>query len=188
MPVRKISRPTGRPSNNQRLVEAALIGIADDFASWLTENRRVASGDSKNFNIKLTKRGANQNTSLPNIQGELLGVDYLEYALFGRGQGRNPPWQKILRWMRQRGIRGRTLRGNFRNDTEAAKAIAVAIGRAGTRALRMSPVVQDTIIGRNTREAVREFTPLMAQDSARELAEGFVMDVSDLKNIKATIL
>ena len=177
----KIRRPSGRPSAIQKTVEAALVNIAESLIDWQRSHNRVASGVSQSWRIRLNRVGREKPAA---VAGELTGVIYINYALFGRGAGKQPRVSAILRWMRQRGIKGKDLKsGRFKNNTAAATAIAISIGKYGTKSLKLSETLQESIFSNSTDEAVEQYLPELADETAQALVDQFNDSIGDLKNI-----
>jgi hypothetical protein len=177
----RIRRQAGRPSALQSLIEEALYNVAEDLIQWQRTNNRVASGRSQDWRI-ITQRFGNNKPK--DIFGELIGVRYVNYALFGRGAGVAPRAAVIARWMRQRGIKARDIQsGRFKDIEQAAHAIAYSIGKFGTQAIALSEPLQDAILTENINNSIDKYLPEMAEETADQLTESFVANLGDLKNI-----
>ena len=175
----QVKRPVGRPSNVQRLTEAALSSIAEDLIAWQKTNKRVATGESQNWTVQLTRKGKAEEGIGVNIEGQLLGVDYINFALFGRPPGGFPPVAVILRWMKVRNIKG---------GLRFARAIAWGIHLHGTRALKLSDSLRDAIFKRSTTEAIAEFLPKVAEDSAKLLVDRFTDAIDDFRHVQVNVI
>ncbi len=166
------------------MLEAALVGVANDLIKWQKSNNRVATGRSQNWLITLRRIGSNKPKD---ILANLIGVGYINYALFGRGAGKRPTWQVIVKWMRDRGIDGRDVQsGRFRTRLEAAKAIAVQIGRIGTVSIKLKEVMLDLFYRQNLQEAIKTFTPQITDETAKLLADDFVNKAAGLNNFQVS--
>ena len=180
----KVKRLRGRPSAFQRLLEFALVGVATDIIKWQKKEKRIATGKSQNWLITLKRIGSNKPKD---ILANLIGVKYINYALFGRAKGKRPKWQIILEWMRIRGISGRDVQsGRFRTRLEAAKAIAVQIGEIGTVSASIGQVMLDLFYKQNLKEAITKFTPKITEETEKLLANQFVADNVNLKNFQVS--
>ena len=180
----KVKRLRGRPSAFQRLLEFALVGVATDIIKWQKKEKRVATGKSQDWLITLKRIGSNKPKD---ILANLIGVKYINYALFGRGKGKLPEWQIILEWMRIRGISGRDVQsGRFRTRLEAAKAIAFQIGEIGTKATSIGQAMLDLFYKQNLKEAIAKFTPKITEETEKLLANQFVADNVNLKNFQVS--
>jgi hypothetical protein len=177
----RIRRQAGRPSALQSLIEEALYDVAEDLIAWQQNNNRVATGRSQDWRIVTNRIG---NNKPKDIVGQLIGVRYINYALFGRGAGEQPRAAIIARWMRQRGIKARDIQsGRFKTIEQAANAIAYSIGKFGTKAIALSEPLQDAILTENIDNSIDKYLPDMADETADQLTESFVNNVGDLKNI-----
>ena len=181
----KVKRLRGRPSAFQRLLEFALVGVATDIIKWQKKEKRVATGKSQDWLITLKRIGSNKPKD---ILANLIGVKYINYALFGRGKGKLPEWQIILKWMRVRGIAARDVQsGRFRSNIVAsAKAIARQIGDSGTKATSIGQVMLDLFYKQNLKEAIAKFTPKITEETEKLLANQFVADNVNLKNFQVS--
>ena len=180
----QIKRPVGRPSFVQQMTEQALENIALDFIAWLEDNTRVASGESLEWSVILKRQGKKQDTGIgQTIEGRLLGVDYIDFAFFGRPPGKFPPISVIIQWINDRGLRpedGRTVR-------QTAHAIARQIGIRGTSAIKMSQQFQRLVYKDRTEQAAEDFAPKVAEQSLEDLVQGFVDRTASLKNITINV-
>jgi len=116
---------SGKPTNWQRNIAEMLKTIAVDVQSLLWDNHRVASGGAVNsFEIQVKD----------NVFS-FLAVDYIEYALFGRGPGKPPPAHKIASWVLIKGIEppGRMTFEQY------VYAIVTNIGKFGTLPTGIEP-------------------------------------------------
>ena len=180
----KVKRLRGRPSAFQRLLEFALVGVATDIIKWQKKEKRIATGKSQDWLITLKRIGSNKPKD---ILANLIGVKYINYALFGRAKGKRPEWQIISAWMRIRGISGRSVQsGRFRTRLEAAKAIAFQIGDIGTKATSIGQVMLDLFYKQNLKEAITKFTPKITEETEKLLANQFVADNVNLKNFQVS--
>ncbi|GAG15208.1 unnamed protein product, partial [marine sediment metagenome] len=119
------------------------------------------------------------------IQGNLTGVGYANYALFGRRpSAKGPRVEDILNWMRQRGLSAKDF--GMRRDKDAAYVIAFNIGAGGTKAKRMGVKVQDAIYSKNLDKAIEKWVPEIAAETADTLIDGFIEAIGDVKNIQVT--
>ena len=184
MPI-KVKRLPGRPSAFQRLLEFALVGVATDIIKWQKSNSRVATGRSQNWLITLKRFGSNKPKD---ILANLIGVKYINYALFGRGPGAQPGWQVILEWMQVRGIAARDVQsGRFRSDIVAsAKAISRQIAAIGTTSLSIGQAMLDLFYSQNLKEAIAKFVPKITEETAKRLADAFVAENVNLKNFQVS--
>lgn len=181
----RVRRKAGRPSNIQRLIEGSLTGVAKDLIAWQDANGRTSTGRSKQWLIILNRYG---NQKPADISGELIGVPYINYALFGRGKslGGSPPLTPaiIMRWLKARGIRGRDFKtGKYIKDLEFARKIVASISKYGTKALQLSPDLQFNIYTRNLRKNIDLYAPKIAEETAAALVKGFANSFDNLKNI-----
>jgi len=180
----KVKRLRGRPSGLQRLLEAALTGVATDIIKWQKAEKRNATGKSKNWLINLKRFG---NNKPKDIQATLIGVNYINYAIFGRGKGAEPGWQRIFKWMRVRGIAARDVAsGRFNTRLGAAKAISRQIGRIGTQAKNLTVAMVDLFYTQNLKEAINIYTPEITEETAKQLANDFVDSTAGLNNFQVT--
>jgi len=177
----QVKRKPGRPSHMQRLLEQALKGVAKDLIAWQkrVSPSRVATGKSQNWTILLRPFG---NNKPKDIKASLVGVSYINYALFGRRAGKQPPIDKIMAWMRIRGIQptgNHTLR-------DAAWFIAKQIGEMGTRSLKLKDDVVDFFYSRNIQIAIDNHLPNITDETAQALVDDFVDKSKGFKNFKVT--
>ena len=184
MPVR-IKKPIGRPSFVQLIITDALAAVGEGFIDWQKAHRRVASGRSQNWVVLIERVG---NLTPKDISGSLIGVPYINFALFGRKPGRKPPWTEIFKWLKIRGIRAGNIFGQFtrRTDKQLAHAIATDIGKYGTKALAMSETFSNALYTDSINKAIDKHLPDLALSEASDLVDSFVMSLENVDNIEVT--
>ena len=90
---------SGRPTDYQRAVAGFLNDIAAEMVEFLVVNKRVATGAAVNsFEVDVTETRKDQ------MKAELSAVNYINFALNGRGAGAMPPVDAIARWIEVKGI------------------------------------------------------------------------------------
>ena len=175
----QIKRPVGRPSFVQLMTEQALASIAEGLIAWQKTNKRSATGESQNWTVAIKRKGKTGEGIGPNIEGRLLGVEYINFALFGREPGGFPPVEVILRWMRVRNIKG---------GIRFARARAWGIHLHGTRALKLSDSVREAIFDQSVTNAINEFAPKVAEDSAKLLVDRFIGATDNFRNVQVNVI
>ena len=141
----------------------------------LNVDRTVASGrtrDSIEGKMKATESEIKYEISSRSVPGESFSV--LEAISSGRRPGKQPPYQAIMYWMEQKGVRARSKGGKFKKNTQsnlksAAFGIAQAIGRKGT-IKRFGYGGSDII----------DFVVMPIQDKmTQDVADSFAQDLQD---------
>ena len=146
-----IRRPVGRPTTEQRILEASLIATGDSLRKWQKSKNKIASGKSYNgYRVRLQK-----NTDRTVIVGLLSNkAKYLNAVLFGRRAGVAPTTADIERWMKIKPVIARNLKGQFKNRTETAYLIAQSIGQFGTRAPELSGSIINLMVVENSQAVI----------------------------------
>ena len=146
-----IRRPVGRPTTEQRILEASLIATGDSLRKWQKSKNKIASGKSYNgYKIRIQK-----NTDRTVLVGLLSNkAKYLNSVLFGRRAGVAPTTADIERWMKIKPVIARNLKGQFKNRTETAYLIAQSIGQFGTIAPELSGSIINLMVVENSQAVI----------------------------------
>ena len=148
-----LKRPVGRPTTEQRIVEASLIATGDSLRQWQKSKNKIASGKSYN-GYKVT---LNKNNDRTIIVGELTNkAKYLNAVLFGRAAGKAPLTADIERWMKLKPVIARDLKGRFKNREETAYLIAQRIGEFGTQAPELEYSILNLMVVENSQAVINK--------------------------------
>ena len=146
-----IRRPVGRPTTEQRILEASLIATGDSLRKWQKSKNKIASGKSYNgYRVRIQK-----NCDRTVLVGLLSNkAKYLNAVLFGRRAGVAPTTADIERWMKIKPVIARNLKGQFKNRTETAYLIAQSIGQFGTIAPELSGSIINLMVVENSQAVI----------------------------------
>ena len=162
----------------QRLLQVALVGTAKDILDWQQRFGRVATGNSQNWLLTFKRVGS---AKPKDILANLIGVSYINYALFGRGPDRRPPVSNIMNWLRARGIKSLTL-----SLRDMAYVIAKNIGDNGTKSVKLQQQVLDFFYSSNIQTAIDKVLPDINEETENFLVNDFVDKTKGLKNFQVT--
>jgi len=155
----KITKPSGRPTVALKIVEAALLMSVADFQQWQSINDKIATGKSINGWKIIIKETRGKLA----YKGVIKGVPYINDVLFGRGPGKAPPINDLMKWVRVKGIRdrGKTIR-------QIAYLVGKKIAKEGTNPPFLTQRIKTTMIQFNTRQALKAGTPIFAAIGASD--------------------
>jgi len=179
----RIRRPVGRPSMEQKIVEATLMSSAIDYQTWLRLNNRIATGNALNSFVVLIKKKARNLI----IEGELKAISYMDRVLFGRGQGKAPNRAVILQWMRSKGVKS-----ELYNDRDLSYLIARSIGEQGTLPPHLDRNIRARMVKLNTGAVIRKSKKAYAKEKStefmNELRKEFKLANARSKNVTMRVL
>jgi len=125
----------------KELIEKLLNNIKSEIIQSQYDKGMVTTGES----------AASLQVTVSQFSGELSGSKSFIFQEFGRGPGKFPPMDNIIKWVEAKGLEGTTVRG-------LAYVIARKIAREGTRIFRDKSlgIPIETIIKENIDRFVAE--------------------------------
>lgn len=179
----RIRRPVGRPSMEQKIMEATLLSSAIDYQQWLSLNNRIATGNAINSFVVVIKKKANNLI----LEGELKAISYMNHVLFGRAPGKAPNRAVILQWMRSKGVKS-----ELYSDRDLSYLIARKIGEQGTLPPHLDRNIRARMVKLNTTSVIRKARKAYAKEKStefmNELRNEFKLSNARSKNVTMRVI
>jgi len=164
------TRPVGRPAKIQGPLIAYAVNVAEFSINWQDVNDRSATGDSQNFRVNVFNKPT---------RVQLVGVDYLGFALSGRGAGKPPPYAPIRDWVETRqnlfDVAGLDALSKERTLNSIAYGIQVNIGKRGwsRQSKKLRPQSLQFALNRIADKHLGDFADNLAELTSEAIFESF---------------
>ena len=136
--------------------------VVTNAKSILIQNRKVASGRLVN-SVRYTVNSQGKISFIYDIDGK--------WVTQGRRRGsRFPPPAPILKWIKEKGIKGRDKRGRFITDKSLTFLISRAIARDGIQPLPFMKMAY--------KESIKKLAPKLAKVKARAVVQRLRKEIS----------
>jgi hypothetical protein len=134
-------------------------GVIGDMKQGADQSNRSFGRDKKKVRQQGTRAQEFINfADVGFVSGQILAAPSVKYALNGRGSGKPPPVEEILKWMNAKGLETKAV-----TRRESAFLIARKIGSEGTNPPHFNRHMMTTLAGVTANKLVKAISPLLRE-------------------------